>query len=84
MLRIKLLEEDIKNIESKGYTDFIDKDVENNKFIKMINGFCYFLTLDKGITSCKIYDVRPDGCRKYPFFEDKVMECPAVSKTFKF
>lgn len=83
MLRIKVSEEDIKNIKDKGYSDFIDKDIENNKFIKMINGFCYFLELDKGITSCKIYSIRPDGCRKYPFFNEVMMECPALDKKFQ-
>jgi len=83
MLRIKISDKDIENIENNGYTDFIDKDIEGKKFIKMINGFCYFLTLDKGMASCRVYDIRPEGCRKYPFFEDKVMECPALNKNFK-
>jgi len=80
MLRIKISDKDIGSIEKKSYTDFIDNDIEGKKFIKRINGFCYFLTLDRGIASCKIYSVRPDGCRKYPFFENGVMECSAVKQ----
>lgn len=83
-LRVKLSKEDIKRIEKKGHTNFIDEDAGNNKCMKMINLYCIFLTVDTGIASCKIYKQRPEICRKYPFFKNKTMtDCPFISKTFK-
>ena len=46
-----------------GYRDFSEKNIRGNRFVKIIDGDCYFL--DKNV-SCKIYKFRPLACRRYP------------------
>ena len=60
---VRLSKEDIKRIEKAGYRDFLDK---NNK-LKRVNGYCIFLSLNKGITSCKLENsAKPKICRIFP------------------
>ncbi len=65
--RMPLLEEDIQRIESAGFS--IELFGENdNGFIVLKNkdGSCVFLENGK----CKIYPLRPVGCKLYPLVYD--------------
>ncbi len=62
-LRVKLSDKDIKRIETD--IDYIDKD-KGNRWIKKVNGYCIFLNITQGKSSCSIYDMRPEVCRSYP------------------
>ncbi|MBS3078680.1 YkgJ family cysteine cluster protein [Candidatus Pacearchaeota archaeon] len=62
-LRVRLNKQDIKRIENAGYGDFLDKEGKN---LKRINGYCKFLILDNGITSCRIQDLKPEICNGFP------------------
>jgi len=72
-LRVRLSEEDIEKITKAGYKDFLDK---NGKNLKRINGYCNFLELNNGMTSCKIEKLKPEICKKFPigkgFFGKKI------------
>jgi Fe-S-cluster containining protein len=62
-LRVDLSEEDIKRIRKAGYKNFFDKKKRLNK----VNGYCIFLTLKKGVTSCKLEtSAKPEICKKFP------------------
>jgi Fe-S-cluster containining protein len=63
-----LTEEDIKRIESLGYSrnDFAIK-VDGVYRLRNVNGRCFFLSRDN---RCRIYDHRPIGCRIYPVIYD--------------
>jgi Fe-S-cluster containining protein len=62
---VNLNDGDIKRLEKTGKTDFVRKVVGQN-FIKRVNGYCPFLSLDSGIAKCKVYKDRPDVCRNFP------------------
>ncbi|MBW2979822.1 YkgJ family cysteine cluster protein [Candidatus Woesearchaeota archaeon] len=77
-LYIILNDSDIKNIEKHGYqldsfseTEQVGE-YKGKRVLKKINGRCVFLTND---SLCKIYDSRPEICKKYPFFEKEVDSC---------
>ncbi len=74
---VKLSKSDVERILTAGYDEiyFIDKTILNEKIIRQINGKCVFLKQGKEKTSCEIYDIRPDICREYPFFGDKIKTC---------
>lgn len=63
-----LTEEEHRQIEAKGFTGFsVDRAADGLKglFIRRKkDGSCFFLTKDN---ECRIYDVRPAGCRMQPF-----------------
>ncbi|MBW2999124.1 YkgJ family cysteine cluster protein [Candidatus Woesearchaeota archaeon] len=67
--------EEIKKATNLPEEEFVDEDSLGRKRLKIINYYCYFLTIDKGIASCKIYAHRPEVCRKYPFFDSGTSEC---------
>lgn len=70
-LRVKLNKREIDLIEKNGHRDFMNKGC-----IKRINGYCNFLTLKNGITSCQIENIKPEICKDFPlkkgFFGRKV------------
>ncbi len=62
-----LFPEDIRRITAAGYRleEFAVFDREAKIWrLRNVNGHCYFLDPDTG--RCKIYDIRPMGCRLYP------------------
>lgn len=62
--RINLPKEDIERIRKAGYKDFLEK---NNR-LKKVNGYCIFMNLDNGITSCKLENsAKPKICRNFPY-----------------
>ena len=81
---VLLSESDINQIKTLGYEKSFFLDYErlgpyrgkpslkkNRK-----NGWCVFLDRNKdGVFSCRIYGSRPDICRKYPFFGEKIESC---------
>jgi len=69
----KLKKEDIVRLNKDGYSQF-----------QNISGHCIFLDIDTKL--CKIYEVRPEGCKFYPFIYDLEMnkckydnDCPRVN-----
>ena len=68
-LRVDLSDEDIKRIKMAGKRDFI----EGKNHLKRINGFCKFLELKEGKSSCSIYKIRPAICREYPRIKRKIL-----------
>jgi len=60
---ISVTDDDIKRISEKGYKDFYAKK-GNEYWMKRVKGRCIFLKDDK----CSIYEIRPEICRKFPFF----------------
>ena len=62
-------------------TDFVQKTEDNFYQLKNINGHCFFF--DGETKLCKIYEIRPQGCRFYPLIYDSDknscvfdIECP--------
>lgn len=62
--RISLFE--IFRILLKGHRNFIDKDTKGRKYIKLIDGDCFFLKRIGNKTECRIYPIKPKVCREYP------------------
>ncbi len=61
--------------------EFLNETGENSFQLKNINGHCYFF--NEFSKTCKIYEVRPQGCRFYPMIYDNDkkkcvndVECP--------
>ncbi|MFX0059131.1 MAG: YkgJ family cysteine cluster protein [Candidatus Hodarchaeota archaeon] len=48
--------------------EFVIKNEDGNLQLKNVNGRCVFL--DPPLKLCKIYDIRPQGCRYYPMIYD--------------
>jgi hypothetical protein len=61
-----LSEKEQQQIEAKGFTDFsVEADGTEGPFIRRKKDrSCFFLTKDN---ECRIYDIRPAGCRIQPF-----------------
>lgn len=57
-----LTKEDVKRLADAGYEDFLDPEEEGGT-LRNVDGRCVFLDKD-GI--CKVYGIRPMGCRIYP------------------
>lgn len=73
---IHLTKEDIERIQSSGHKDFYDK-VGGEYMMKRNKGRCVFIGKDD---SCSIYELRPEVCRKFPFYTAMgVTYCRAVS-----
>ncbi len=61
--RINLPKEDIAKIKKAGYKDFLEKGNQ----LKRVNGYCIFMNLDDGITSCKLENsAKPIICKNFP------------------
>ena len=54
---------------NQNLQDFIYKNKEGYFQLKNRDGHCYFF--DKVSKTCKIYDIRPQGCRFYPLIYDQ-------------
>jgi Fe-S-cluster containining protein len=62
-LRINLPKEDIERIKKAGYKDFI----QGKNRLKKVNGYCIFMNLDNGLTSCKLENsAKPQICKNFP------------------
>ena len=61
----RLYEGDIKRIRKEGYKDFVYTDDLRNTYIRDNDGKCMFLKKGK-VSSCSIYEYRPETCRQYP------------------
>jgi Predicted Fe-S-cluster oxidoreductase len=66
---MELLAEDIERIAARGYRveDFAEEK-DGIYRLKNIDGHCVFY--DPKTRTCKIYDIRPVGCRLYPLVYD--------------
>ena len=79
-MTVKISNSDISGIKKLGHeeVDFVERDSflqsQNKKILrKKKNGWCVFLQRNKkGIYSCKIYEHRPEVCRRYPFFKHNI------------
>jgi len=81
---IRLDKKDIKRIEERyPRKHFLSYDPFENYFIlTKINNKCVFLK-KKDRYFCEIHDIRPDICKKYPFFKKNVESCkPITIQTF--
>ena len=63
---VVLLDSDIKRFEKAGIKDYSMKNpMEGDELVlRNENGRCAFLGEDN---LCKIYSIRPEGCRMWPF-----------------
>jgi len=71
-------EEDIKKIEMLGHRrmNFL-----RDGNLRKLNGACIFLEKRNGVYFCKIHEMKPRVCRKYPFTvlsRDKMFSCPGL------
>jgi len=76
-IKAKLEDIDINRIKKVNDSDFYTVE-EGRYFLKLINHNCIFYSEKDKKGFCKIYNNRPEGCRKYPFFGEIVMECPVI------
>jgi Fe-S-cluster containining protein len=85
---VKLSDGDIARIEKLGMKreefaerDNFDKEL-GNYAVKRTDEGCIFLFWEDGKAYCRIYDARPEICRRYPFFTDEPLEScePDVSR----
>lgn len=66
---MELLAEDIKRIESAGYKlEEFAVEINGIYRLKNVDGHCVFY--DAATRTCKIYPIRPVGCRLYPLVYD--------------
>ena len=68
-----LSKKDIENIINSPQNnlkevDFVEKSIEGFFQLRNVNGCCFFF--DNTTNLCKIYEVRPQGCRFYPLIYD--------------
>jgi Fe-S-cluster containining protein len=63
----RLSKQDIERIKNEGYkeNDFVFTDEVGNKYTIEQKDWCIFLEKEK-ISTCKIYNARPNICRIYP------------------
>jgi len=80
-LTVRLDKKDISMIKGEGFEDFfVFDDFIKSDVLKRDDKGCVFFDGD----GCKIYDVRPTVCRKYPFVEsDEVESCKPELVKFK-
>jgi len=58
---------DINRIKKEGYAEeYFVETLRGQRFMKMHGDGCVFLNDIRSLTACKIYQSRPDICRKYP------------------
>ncbi len=69
-LDVKLTENDIQRLKAAGKKDF-SKQTDHGIFLKHIGNHCIFLDPKKKM--CKVYDSRPDICRRFPVHSDGEM-----------
>lgn len=80
--RITLLE--TVRIWFKGYKNFTTKDSLGKRCIKQIKGDCFFLERNGKISSCKIYSIRPNVCKEFPYGQkNNFGECKVDKRSFK-
>ncbi|HDD70936.1 MAG TPA: YkgJ family cysteine cluster protein [Candidatus Woesearchaeota archaeon] len=65
-LKVRLSLEDIARIRSAGFDDFFVVEDENF-YLKRPYGYCIFLKYKDGQFSCAIHDIKPEGCKQFPF-----------------
>ena len=59
------------------------KFLDEEGYVKLVEGDCYFLERKDGKASCKVYDIRPETCRRYPFFNG-AKDCDELKGKIKF
>ena len=61
--RVSLSKEDIARIKTKK--EYVEEE-KGKKYIKRVNGYCIFMNIKEGKSSCSIYEMRPKICREFP------------------
>lgn len=81
---IRLIEENFSSITREEFTELSEKGIYQ---LKNKDNHCVFL--DTTTKLCKIYEIRPQGCRFYPIIYDNEEniciydeECPRVSQFY--
>jgi Fe-S-cluster containining protein len=64
-LRVRLTPNEIRHLKAVTKEDFLEY-TKGVPYIRRINNYCLFLSLDKGKSRCTIYNDRPNICRDYP------------------
>ena len=87
-LTVKLSNKDIKKIKRAGFKEefFMEFDTHiGSPVLKLTDNGCVFLTKKGDKYYCKIYQIRPTVCRKYPFVSsDKIESCKPNSLKYKY
>ena len=67
-----LTSDDIARLEAAGYKrrEFMYIDEEGIPRLRNVNGHCVFL--DEATGRCRVYGIRPAGCRLYPLVYDPI------------
>lgn len=65
-----LTEADVARLEAAGHTGFMRLDNRGDLMLVNRAGACVFLEEGR----CRVYDVRPEGCRFYPLVLDLVLD----------
>ena len=66
---MELLAEDIERITARGYKlEEFAEEKDGVYRLKNVDGHCVFYDPEKRL--CKVYDIRPVGCRMYPLVYD--------------
>jgi Fe-S-cluster containining protein len=64
--RMTLTEADVARLEASGATDFARLNAAGDLELVNRDGRCVFL----GDQGCRVYSIRPEGCRLYPLILD--------------
>ena len=85
-LTVKLSTKDIKEIQRAGYDDFMEFDTHiKSPVVKLTDDGCVFLTKKGDKYYCRIYQIRPTVCRRYPFVSsNKIESCKPDLLKYKF
>ncbi|MGQ4912446.1 MAG: YkgJ family cysteine cluster protein [Candidatus Thorarchaeota archaeon] len=65
-----LTKRDVRRLEAVGHdrNDFLVRSKDGFCELRNIDGLCYFY--DPNTRECKVYEMRPEGCRYYPIVYD--------------
>jgi len=63
--RMPLTERDVRRLAEAGY-DPEEFTVRDGRIVRLrnVDGYCYFYDRNRG--ACRVYELRPEGCRLYP------------------
>lgn len=87
-LTVKLPKKDIRGIKGAGYEEefFMEFDTHiKSPVLKLTDNGCIFLTKKGDKYYCRIYQIRPNVCRQYPFINaNEIESCKPILLKYKF
>jgi Fe-S-cluster containining protein len=79
-----LTEDDRIRLEAAGSADFFSRNDDDDLELRNLGGRCVFLSRGR----CRVYDMRPEGCRLYPLVldlaDDQVVRDPFCPHRHEF